>query len=429
VGHFEPLRHYAEVHLLLEPLPQGSGLVFDTVCSTDVLDINFQRLILSHLSERTHVGVLTGAPITDMKLTLLVGKAHLKHTEGGDFRQATYRAIRQGLMKAKSVLLEPWYDFTLILPTESVGRAITDIRAMGGEIGAPESIGTESVLKGVVPAAELGDYADQLSAYTQGRGRLQLSLKGYAPCHNTDTVVEAAAYDPEADLENTPDSVFCAHGAGFTVKWHRVHEYMHLDSGYKHPSAPEPTIIPRRHIDDRELEAIMEREFGPVKRPQYHAPANRSAKEEITIRPPRESALIVDGYNIIFAWDTLAKAAQSDLDAARRQLLDALSSYAGFKKCRIVVVFDGYKVKGNPGEKSHFHNIQVVYTKENETADAYMEALVDQIGKNYAVRVATSDSLVQISSLRSGVLRMSARELWEEVENAKTEMRKHFGKK
>jgi len=428
VGHFEPLRHYAEVHLLLEPLSRGSGLVFDTVCSTDVLDINYQKLILSHMSEKVHLGVLTGAPITDMKLTLLVGKAHLKHTEGGDFRQATYRAIRQGLMQAHSILLEPWYRFTLTVPTEQIGRAITDIRAMSGEFDPPETIGTASVLKGTVPAAALGDYADQVAAYTQGRGQLQIALQGYLPCHNTQAVVENLGYDPEADLENTPDSVFCAHGAGFTVKWDKVHEYMHLESGLKKEQPAKPAILSRPHIDDKELEAIMEREFGPIKRPQYYAPQTRSAKEEISIRPPRQSALIVDGYNVIFAWETLAETAKSDLEAARRHLLDALSSYAGYKKCRLVVVFDGYKVKGNPGEKGHFHNIQVVYTKENETADAYIESLVNEIGKNYAVRVATSDALVQLSSLRSGVLRMSARELQDEVETAKAEMRKLYRK-
>ena len=424
IGHFEPLRHYAEVHLLLEPLPQGSGLVFDTLCSTDVLDLQHQRLILSHLSEKTHLGVLTGAPITDMKLTLLVGKAHLKHTEGGDFRQATYRAVRQGLMQAQSILLEPWYRFALTLPTEQVGRAITDIRAMSGNFDPPESTGSTATLRGLVPAAELGDYAQQVAAYTQGRGQLQIALEGYAPCHNTEAVVDAAGYDPEADLENTPDSVFCAHGAGFTVKWHQVPEYMHLESGLKKDPPSEPAIISRNvHLDDKELEAIMEREFGPIKRPAYETPKNRPAKEEITIRPPRDTALIVDGYNVIFAWEQLAQMAKSDLDAARRGLLDLLSSYAGYKKCRVVVVFDGYKVKGNPGEKYHFHNIQVVYTKENETADAYIEALLHQIGSNYAVRVATSDSLVQISSLRSGVLRMSARELQEEVAAAQKEMR------
>ena len=429
IGHFEPLRHYAEVHLLLEPLPAGSGLVFDTRCSTDVLDINYQKLILAHLSEKNHLGVLTGAPITDMKISLLVGKAHLKHTEGGDFRQATYRAVRQGLMQAESVLLEPWYRFTLTLPTEQIGRAITDIRAMSGEFDSPESVGNVSILKGIVPAAEVGDYVTQVAAYSQGRGQLQLALQGYAPCHNTEAVVAEIGYQPEADLENTPDSVFCAHGAGFTVKWNQVREYMHLDSGWHQHTPAQPQVITRNlQPEDKELEAIMLREFGPIKRPQYYAPANRSIREEITIRPPKDSAVIVDGYNIIFAWEELAALAKEDLDSARRRLMDILSSYAGFRKCRLILVFDGHKAKGNLGRKTHVNNLQVVYTKENETADAYIEALADQIGKNYAVRVATSDALVQLSSMRSGVLRISARELKLEVETAKKEMQAYYGK-
>ena len=423
VGHFEPLRHYAEVHLLLEPLPRGSGLVFDSTCSLDVLEAPYQSLIMGHLSEKIHRGVLTSAPITDMKITLLVGKAHLKHTEGGDMRQATYRAVRQGLMQAKSVLLEPWYDFTLIMPTESIGRAITDIRSMGGEFEAPEASGSESTLKGIVPASELKDYADTVAAYTQGRGRLQLALHGYEPCHNQEQVVAELAYDPEADLENTPDSVFCAHGAGFTVKWHQVKEYMHLESGLKEKKAPE-VITRNTWAEEKALEKIMEREFGPQSTTLYRAPANRPAEEKLTIRPPKQKYIIVDGYNIIFAWDSLAEIAKNDLEAARRSLLDALSSYAGFTKCRLVVVFDGYKQKGNLGEKSQFHNIQVVFTREGETGDAYIEALVAEIGNNYNIRVATSDSLVQLSSLRSGVLRMSARELREEVENTRKEMEK-----
>ena len=427
VGHFEPLRHYAETHLLLEPLPRGSGLVFDTVCSTDVLDLNWQRLILGHLSEKVHRGVLLGAPITDMKISLLVGKAHLKHTEGGDFRQATYRAVRQGLMQARSILLEPWYDFSLTCPTEQIGRAITDIRAMGGQFEAPESSGADSILQGRVPASEVKDYADTLAAYTQGRGQLQLTLRGYEECHDQEAVVAASDYDPEADVENTPDSVFCAHGAGFNVKWHQVKDYMHLESGLKERKAPQIITGHVAPTEDRELEKIMEREFGPIRRPQYSASGkNLPATAEIHIRPPKDRYLIVDGYNIIFAWDELAQQAKHDLDAARRRLCDILSSFAGFKKCYLVLVFDGWKVKGNPGEKEQFHNIQVVYTKENQTADAYIEALADQIGRNYAVRVATSDALVQISSLRSGILRMSARELKLEVEDAHKEMQKHF---
>ena len=426
VGHFEPLRHYAEVHILLEPLPAGSGLQFDTLCSTDTLDLNWQRLILTHMAEKAHRGVLTGAPITDIKMTLLVGKAHLKHTEGGDFRQATYRAIRQGLMQAKSVLLEPWYRFAITAPTQTIGRAITDIRAMGGEVESPENLGDISTLKGLVPAAELGDYAQILASYTQGRGQLQLSLHGYLPCHNQEQIIAAADYDPEADLENTPDSVFCAHGAGFTVKWSEVKDHMHLDSGLREEKAPQ--IITRNlRYDDMELEKIMEREFGPIKRPQYRAP-DRPATELLTIKPPKQQYLIVDGYNMIFAWEDLALCAKSDLEAARRQLCDRLSSFAAYKKCRLIVVFDGYKVKGNPGEKSEHSGIHVVYTKENQTADAYMEALVAEIGPNYNVRVATSDALVQLSSIRSGVLRVSARELLAEISQVEQDMKAHFSK-
>ena len=423
VGHFEPLRHYAEVHILLEPLPAGSGIQYDSVCSTDILDGNFQRLVMGHLSEKQHLGVLTGAPITDIKLTLLVGKAHVKHTEGGDFRQATYRAVRQGLMQAENVLLEPWYDFILTVPMQHIGRAITDIRAMSGQFDTPETEGSVSTLKGILPAVELKDYVDVLAAYTQGQGQLQLALHGYLPCHNADAVIAEAAYDPEADLENTPDSVFCDHGAGVTVKWNKVPEYMHLDSGLKKEKPAEPAIITRNlRMDDKELEAIMEREFGPIKRPQYYTPENRPAREKLDIKPPRKTALIVDGYNIIHAWDSLAETSKNDLDAARRQLCDILSSFAGFRECYLVVVFDGYKVKGNPGEKQQYHNISVVYTGENETADAYIESLAAQVGPNYAVKVATSDSLIQISSLRSGVLRMSARELWDTVTQANKEM-------
>ena len=424
VGHYEPLRHYAEVHLLLEPLPQGSGLVFDTQCPTDVLDSNFQNLVLTHLAEKTHLGVLTGSPITDMKISLLVGRSHLKHTEGGDFRQATYRAVRQGLMQAKSVLLEPWYDFILTLPTEQIGRAITDIRAMSGQFDAPESTGMVSVLRGCVPAAELGDYAEQLAAYSQGQGSLQLSLKGYAPCHNTQQVVDEMGYDPLADLENPPGSVFCSHGAGFHVPWDEVKSHMHLESILK---APKPTVITKNlQLEDKKLEEIMEREFGPQKTRLYRPPENRPATDKVTIRPPRQQYLIVDGYNIIFAWEDLAKIAEGDLDAARRRLLDMLCSYASFKKCRMVVVFDGYKRVGSTGSREQLAGLQVVYTAEGETADAYIEALVHDIGSNFSVRVATSDSLVQLSSLRSGVLRMSARELRLEVAEAAKEMGKFF---
>ena len=422
VGHFEPLRHYAEVHLLLEPLPRGRGLEFDTVCSTDVLDGNYQSLILTHLREKVHRGVLTGAPITDMKLTLLVGKAHPKHTEGGDFRQATYRAVRQGLMQAESVLLEPWYAFTVTAPTAAIGRVITDIRGMGGEFDPPEAVGDMSTLSGKVPAGEVRDYADTLAAFTRGTGRLQLSMDGYGSCHNAGQIIREADYDPEADPDNTPDSVFCAHGAGFLVQWDKVPEYMHLSSSLK--TEKPPVLLERKPIDDRELEAIMEREFGPARRRVYTPPAAHSAKEEIPLPPPRQKWLLVDGYNILFAWDSLKEQAKTDLDAARRQLCNALRSYAGFTGTQVTVVFDGYRVKGNPGEKALEGNIRVVYTGEGETADRYLEELVARIGKNDAVWVASSDSLVQLSSFRSGVLRISARELEQEVARARKEMDK-----
>ena len=420
VGHFEPLRHYAEVHLLLEPGAPGSGLVFDTQCPQDVLDAGYQSLILTHLAEKQHRGVLIGAPITDMKITLLIGKAHLKHTEGGDFRQATYRAVRQGLMQAKSVLLEPWYDFHLELPQAQIGRAITDIRAMGGAPEAPESREGTAILEGRVPAGEIRDYASQLSAYTQGLGRLSLSLRGYEPCHNARQVIEAAAYDPEADLENTPDSVFCSHGAGHTVKWDRVKEFMHLESGLQEEK-PQMRILPA--IDDRELEQIMEREFGPIRRRQYTAP-KAPATAEVTISVPKEKCLIVDGYNVIFAWERLAETAKTDLSAARRHLTDALTSYAGFTKTRVILVFDSYRQPGS--EKYRDATIQVVFTREGETADAYIQALARDLGGNYRVSVASSDGLVQLSALGSGVLRVSARELEEEVKRAREEMKKYY---
>lgn len=426
-GHFEPLRHYAEVHLLLEPLPPGTGLQFDTKCPTDALEQHFQNLVLTHLQEKTHLGVLTGSPITDMKISLLAGKAHVKHTEGGDFRQATYRAVRQGLMEAESILLEPRYAFTLRVPTEYIGRAITDLRQMEATIDPPETQDDSSVLTGAVPAAALGDYPAQLAAYTKGLGLLQLTFLDYAPCRDPQAVIEAYCYNPEADLENTPDSVFCDHGAGVTVKWDKVKDVMHIDSGWqaKPPAAPS-VITGNLHLDEKELEKIMLREFGPIKRPQYQSQENAPIEDKITIQAPRQTTLIVDGYNIIFAWDSLAEIAREDLDAARRRLCDLLSSYAGYRKIRLVVVFDGYKRKGNPGEKLQWNNIQVVYTRENETADSYMESLVAQIGKNDYVKVATSDALVQLSAFRSGVLRMPARELMEEVTVAQEEMRKLF---
>ena len=423
VGHYEPLRHYAEVHILLEPLPPGSGLVFDTLCSPDVLDGNYQNLILTHMAEKIHRGMLTGSPIADMKLTLLIGKAHVKHTEGGDFRQATYRAIRQGLRKAQSVLLEPWYAVTATVPGESVGRVMTDIRAMGGSFDPPASNGDIATVTGLIPAAELGDYPEQLAAFTQGRGNLQLTLHGYAPCHNTAQVVEAMGYDPDADTENSADSIFCAHGAGILVKWDQVEAYMHLDSGYGRDTSA--AVIDRPPVDDRELLKILEREFGDS-RPRYTPPREKPAQAEVTIRPPRQRCLIVDGYNFLFAKPELAEMAAQDLDAARQRVLDALASYAGFTQQPMIAVFDGYRRRGNPGERAQEGELRVVYTREGETADRYIEELAAEIGKNYAVYVVSSDALVQLSSFRSGVLRMSSRELWERLESSRQEMQNFY---
>ena len=417
VGHYEPLRHYAEVHLLLEPLPCGSGIVLDSVVPEDELDRNWQRLILTHLMEKQHLGVLTGSPITDIKITLAAGRAHLKHTEGGDFRQATYRAVRQGLMQAKSVLLEPYYGYTLEVPAEQIGRAISDLRAMNGSFGSPEGEGEILRLQGEASVFCMNGYLDELLRYSRGRGRLFLRPAGYRPCAEQEKIVAELAYDPEADLDNTPDSVFCAHGGGFNVKWNRVPEYMHLESVLKKPAEPEPPVPPRRSlsIDERELEAIMEREFGPIRRPSYQSGVRNEAPSP-SAAPRRREYLIVDGYNLIFAWDELKKLALERLDLARARLMDMLSSYCGFTKSELVLVFDGFRTPGNPGSRTEYHNIHVAYTKDGETGDAYIERIVDEIGKNYDVRVITSDNLIRLSALRSGVLRTSSKEFALELE-------------
>lgn len=426
VGHFEPLRHYAEVHLILAPLPQGSGLVFDTVCSEDVLDRNWQRLILTHLQEKQHLGVLTGSPVTDLRITLAAGRAHLKHTEGGDFRQATYRAVRQGLMKAESILLEPYYAFRLTVPPEQIGRAISDIRAKSGSFDPPVETPGGTLLQGRAPVSELRDYARDVAAYTRGRGRLSCEVAGYFPCHNTEAVVAALAYDPAADLENTPDSVFCSHGAGITIPWDQVEENMHLESVLRPKPAAAPAAAPRVRtqnldLDEKELQRIIEREFGPQKTPLYRPPAAK-AEAAVTLPPRRKEYLIVDGYNMIFAWDGLREQAAYDLSGARERLLDLLSNYCGFHPCELIVVFDSYRVKGGTGSRSRHNNLRVVYTQEDESADLYIETLVGKIGKNYAVRVATSDALIQLSALRSGVLRVSAAELERELERTNGEI-------
>ncbi len=426
VGHFEPLRHYAEVHLILAPLPQGSGLVFDTVCSEDVLDRNWQRLILTHLQEKQHLGVLTGSPVTDLRITLAAGRAHLKHTEGGDFRQATYRAVRQGLMKAESILLEPYYAFRLTVPPEQIGRAISDIRTKSGSFDPPVETPGGTLLQGRAPVSELRDYARDVAAYTRGRGRLSCEVAGYFPCHNTEAVVAALAYDPAADLENTPDSVFCSHGAGITIPWDQVEENMHLESVLRPKPAAAPAAAPRVRtqnldLDEKELQRIIEREFGPQKTPLYRPPAAK-AEAAVTLPPRRKEYLIVDGYNMIFAWDGLREQAGYDLSGARERLLDLLSNYCGFHPCELIVVFDSYRVRGGTGSRSSHNNLRVVYTQEDESADLYIETLVGKIGKNYAVRVATSDALIQLSALRSGVLRVSAAELERELERTNGEI-------
>lgn len=419
VGHYEPLRHYAEVHLIMEPLPRGRGLVFKSECSEDILDRNWQRLILMHLGEKQHLGVLTGSPITDMKITLAAGRAHIKHTEGGDFRQSTYRAVRHGLMQAKSKLLEPYFSFKLEVPSEQIGRAINDIRMKSGTFDSPEDIGGISILRGKAPVIELNGYASEVAAYTGGRGHLFCENAGYFECHNAEKVIEELDYNPEADLENTPDSVFCAHGGGFAVKWDMVKEYMHLESCLKKEKPYTPPVNRRNlHIDDKELEAIMEREFGKPKyelyRPKSHS---NSTETENVCLTQRKSYVIVDGYNVIFAWESLKKLADGSLEAARDRLAEILCNYSAYTKNNVVLVFDAYKVPGNTGERFDFRNIHVVYTKERELGDVYIEKLISEIGKNDRVRVVTSDNLIQLSAVRFGVLRTSAAEFEREVDS------------
>lgn len=448
VGHYEPLRHYAEVHLKMEPLEAGSGLVFDADCSEDVLDRNWQRLILTHLQEREHPGVLTGSPITDMKITIVAGRAHLKHTEGGDFRQATYRAVRQGLKSAESILLEPWYSFVLEVPSDQVGRAMSDIGQMNGSFEGPEAEDKQGMVRltGTAPASEMRDYQREVWAYTKGRGRITFTLKGYEPCHNAEEVIEQIGYDSERDIDNPTGSVFCAHGAGFLVKWDEVPEYMHikedfLSEGSDEISEEEQTITENAHFgnssyssgygDDPELLAIMEREFGSKQkeRDRYSgyrkqtvsAPMPR--KTVIKDTEPEKEYLLVDGYNVIFAWEELNELAKASIDAARNKLMDILSNYQGFTGCTLILVFDAYKVKGSQGEVQKYHNIYVVYTKEAETADQYIEKTTHEIGRKYKVTVATSDALEQVIVMGQGAYRISARDFYEEVERTEKQIR------
>ena len=431
VGHFEPLRHYAEAHLLMEPGERGSGIRVASACPTDQLDLNWQRLIFTHVLEREHPGVLTGSPITDIKFTVVAGRAHLKHTEGGDFRQATYRAIRQGLMQAQSILLEPFYDFRLELPAESVGRAMTDIQSMGGSVDAPEQEGELTVLTGYAPVAGLRDYWQEVTAYTRGRGRLSCTVRGYEPCKDQERIVEEMGYDPERDADNPADSVFCSHGAGVNVKWNEVFDHMHVHSGIDLnpkeeavPDEPARRRSPGGSIEqDKELMAIFESTYGKVERKSFEPtkkPARTELSEKYSIRDQHTGPeyLLVDGYNIIFAWEELSELAKQDVAAARGVLTDILSNYRGYQKCEVILVFDAYKVKGNPGSVEKVNGIYVVYTKEAETADAYIEKTTYDLGRHHKVRVATSDGLEQVIILGHGALRLSARAFKAEVEQA-----------
>lgn len=436
VGHYEPLRHYAEVHLILEPAERGSGVRFCSSCREDDLDKNWQRLILSNLQEKTHLGVLTGSPLTDVKITLASGRAHLKHTEGGDFRQASWRAVRNGLMKAKSVLLEPRYDFRLEIPNENVGRALTDIQQMCGEFEPPVSNGETTVIIGNAPVSEMQDYHSDVIGYTHGRGRLICTVKGYFPCHDQDEIIAAAGYDPESDLDNSADSVFCAHGAGFNVKWNEVGSYMHLESALKERNDDFFEPITRqqvssyrdRLVEDKELMEIFERTYGPIKRDKRTAmytekePAS-SKKFKASPIPKGPEYLLVDGYNIIFAWDELKKAAEENLDLARSMLINMLCNYQGFRQCILILVFDAYKVKGSVGEVEKVNNITVVYTKEAETADTYIEKATHDLSREHRVRVATSDNLEQTIILGNGAYRISASEFYDEIKRTEKAIR------
>lgn len=436
MGHYEPLRHYAEVHLLLEPAEIGSGLHFYSDCPEDELDRNWQRLILTHLEEKPHIGVLTGSPITDMNITLIAGRAHQKHTEGGDFRQATYRAVRHGLKSAESVLLEPWYEFRLEVPQTLVGRAMTDIQRMCGEFNPPEIKNDNAVITGSAPVSKMSGYHSEVLSYSGGKGRLMCLLKGYAPCHNTDEVIAEIGYNSDNDLENPADSVFCSHGAGFVVKWDKVQDYMHIETGISFDEPAEDTepidrakAYVERAADDKELMRIFEQTYGAIKRDTYTAmktqkkPVGEKKYKKVQPIPTGPEYLLVDGYNIIFAWDNLKEIAVDNLEAARNTLINILCNYQGFRQCELILVFDAYKVKGNQGEVERINNISVVYTKEAETADMYIEKTAHQIGRKHRVRVATSDAMEQLIILGSGAIRVSANEFKQEIEEAENSIR------
>ncbi len=436
IGHYEPLRHYAEVHLLMEPLESGSGLRFVTDCREDKLDRNWQRLILTHLAEKKHLGVLTGSPITDMKITLIAGRAHLKHTEGGDFRQATYRAVRQGLMMAESVLLEPWYRFNIRVPNECIGRVMTDLQRMDAEFSHPEQNMNETVIEGAAPAASMRGYQTEVTAFTKGKGRMTCIPDGYRPCRNTESVMEERGYNAESDLDNSPDSVFCSHGAGFAVKWYDVPSYAHINTGLS--GVEEEEEIPKTPVNefkqqkatDKELMEIFERTYGKINRDERTAMRTEHKREPKPYKgtpvPTGPEYLLVDGYNIIFAWEKLNKLAKDSLDLARTELINILCNYQGFKRNEVIVVFDAYKVKGNKGEVEKTGGISVVYTKEAETADMYIEKATRKLGGKHKVRVATSDRLEQLIILGSGAIRISATEFLKEVEETESSIRSYL---
>ena len=429
VGHYEPLRHYAEVHLLLESAPRGSGLTVSSRCSEDVLNKNWQRLILTHLKEKTHTGVLTGSPITDIKITLINGRAHQKHTEGGDFRQATYRAVRQGLMQANSILLEPYYDFSLEIPTESAGRAMTDLQQMGADFSAPLTDGEMSVITGSAPISAIREYHKEVISYTRGRGRLQCIFKGYEPCKNQEEIVSKIGYDCESDPDNSADSVFCAHGSGFIVKWDKVFDYMHIPAMKLHEEEITPHAAPRTSsailAGDDELLRIFEQTYGKIQRklPQKLKTTKEKTSYKTKVSPVLPEYLLIDGYNIVFAWDELKKVAEKSLDDARILLISRICNYRAMRQNNVILVFDAYKVKGMQREIENIHGVSVVYTKEAETADAYIEKTSRELCKNYRVRVATSDNLEQMIIFGHGARRTSAGEFHTEVETAEQEMR------
>ncbi len=481
VGHYEPLRHYAEVHLLLEPGEPGSGIVTDSVCSTDDLALNWQRLIQTHITEKKHLGVLTGSEITDIKITLLAGRAHEKHTEGGDFRQATYRAIRQGLMEANSILLEPVFDYRIELPQEFVGRALSDMQRMNGTVSSPDIEGGKSILTGTVPAACLGDYSTTLSSYTRGEGRIFTTLSGYAPCHNTEEVLEQTSYDPELDIDNSADSVFCMHGAGTVIHWSEVRNYMHVDSGWSPDGTGKKTdlsdsidmealeklqarlrkqddgersfdeIEERLRMEDKELKAIFERTYGAVK-PRYvetattytaMTPEEKEARRDLEVENKKREKyentkgqnpdeykeyLLVDGYNIIYASPEMAALARDDLKAARDTLIDTLVNFQGFRREKVLLVFDAYKVPGGREHVEEKSGLMIIYTKEAETADQYIEKAAHEISRKYRVTVATSDAIEQVIVMGSGAIRLSARDFWEEIRRTGDLIREKIGK-